>query len=393
MRLSPPPKVVSPPGSRTDRRGAEFPAHRTPDRGTPHRGAGYWITIAVFAVLVAVAIGVFVVLPDWVASRPTTTSAPEAAGARPERAERVERVPAGRPNDEAPEATRDPKPELTGQMVPPPEPIAEAPPYPPEPAPQRADQPAPPVEPASVPASRSPEPATPSGFSRAIAAGLAALDAGDLDGARQAFESAASISPGSTEATDGLSRVAAAEQLETIAEHRRRAGVFEAEEDWGRAKAEYAAVLALDPAIRFAQEGEARASERESATRALDEYLSRSDRLSTEAVLEEARDAVERARQIADPGPALTDRISRLEREIEIAATPVRVVLISDGLTEVLVYRVGRLGRFERRELDLRPGTYTVVGARQGYRDVRHQLRVAADGSTTPLTVLCEEEV
>ena len=226
-----------------------------------------------------------------------------------------------------------------------------------------------------------------------MAAGLAALDRGELATARQAFEKAASLSPGSSAPAEGLARVEAAEQLETIAAHRRRAETLEQQEDWGGARTEYAAVLALDPAIRFAQVGEARAAGREEAMKALDQYLSQPERLSTEAVLDEARSALDRAREIPDPGSRLSERIDRLAHQVELAATPVRVVVISDGLTEVLVYRFGKLGRFERRELELRPGTYTVVGTREGYRDVRHKLQVAADGSTTPLTVLCEEKI
>jgi len=47
---------------------------------------------------------------------------------------------------------------------------------------------------------------------------------------------------------------------------------------------------------------------------------------------------------------------------------------VSDNLTEVSVYRVGRLGRFTAQELLLRPGRYTVVGTREGYKDVRQEV-------------------
>jgi len=65
----------------------------------------------------------------------------------------------------------------------------------------------------------------------------------------------------------------------------------------------------------------------------------------------------------------------------------------SDELTEVTVYRVGRLGTFERQRLQLRPGTYTVVGSRRGYRDVRHTLVIVAGEIPNPLTVRCEERI
>ncbi len=76
-----------------------------------------------------------------------------------------------------------------------------------------------------------------------------------------------------------------------------------------------------------------------------------------------------------------------------MASAPVRVRLESDDETEVTVYTVGRLGTFRERELELRPGAYTVVGSRRGYRDVRHQLVVVAGQEPEPLVVRCEEKI
>ena len=74
-------------------------------------------------------------------------------------------------------------------------------------------------------------------------------------------------------------------------------------------------------------------------------------------------------------------------------SVPLRVELVSDGLTEVVIYRVGRLGTFERRRLELRPGRYTVVGTRDGYRDVRLELAIVAGEEPEPLVVRCEEKI
>jgi hypothetical protein len=71
----------------------------------------------------------------------------------------------------------------------------------------------------------------------------------------------------------------------------------------------------------------------------------------------------------------------------------VAVQLESDGETEVTVYRVGRLGRFQTRQLELRPGSYTVVGSRRGYRDVRRELEVAPGQSPPPLRIVCQEAI
>ena len=71
-----------------------------------------------------------------------------------------------------------------------------------------------------------------------------------------------------------------------------------------------------------------------------------------------------------------------------------RVTLESDNKTEVMVYKVGRIGTFLTKTLELRPGAYTVTGKRRGYRDVRIQL-VVEPGVIPgkPVIIRCEERI
>jgi hypothetical protein len=75
------------------------------------------------------------------------------------------------------------------------------------------------------------------------------------------------------------------------------------------------------------------------------------------------------------------------------AQTPQTVTLQSDGLTHVSIYHVGRLGQFTTQQLELSPGTYTVVGSRPGYRDVRQTLTVKPGSRQTTVDIRCEESV
>ena len=75
------------------------------------------------------------------------------------------------------------------------------------------------------------------------------------------------------------------------------------------------------------------------------------------------------------------------------AATPLTVQFVSDNATEVSIYRVGKLGSFATRDLNLRPGNYVAVGVRPGYRDVRLEFRVAPEIEQTPIVVRCEEPI
>ena len=94
-----------------------------------------------------------------------------------------------------------------------------------------------------------------------------------------------------------------------------------------------------------------------------------------------------------DIGPRLTGQRDELSRLLKRAATPLKVRIVSDNATEVSIYKVGRLGSFGERELELRPGTYVAVGSRPGYRDVRIEFRVAPEIEMTPVVVQSEEPI
>jgi len=226
-----------------------------------------------------------------------------------------------------------------------------------------------------------------------IGEGLAALDRGEYERAREAFLRAAELRPGSRESDEGLARVDAAIRGRTIARHQADAIAAEEAEDWSSAIASYEAALSLDPTLAFAVEGLDRSRSRAKLSDQIEYHLAHADRLQAPSVLEQASQVLDDARQIRHRGPALTLQIERLEKVIETASTPVTVELRSDNLTDVVVYQVGRLGSFSRQTLDLRPGTYTVVGAREGYRDVRLRLVVRHDQPTEPLVVRCEEKL
>ena len=96
------------------------------------------------------------------------------------------------------------------------------------------------------------------------------------------------------------------------------------------------------------------------------------------------------AGNVEPQGPKLAKRIQLLEQLVSIAKTPIKIILESDNLTHVAVYKVGKLGRFEAYELQLRPGSYTVVGARDGYQDIRQKIVVKPGRQPIRVSVKCK---
>ncbi|HEY7514121.1 MAG TPA: hypothetical protein VIC87_06565, partial [Vicinamibacteria bacterium] len=235
------------------------------------------------------------------------------------------------------------------------------------------------------------EPADP--WSAAISEGLQALDRRAYAEAREAFARAEAARPGTQAVADGRLRAEEGLKGASLAERRRLGAAAESAEDWRRAIGEYDAALGLEPTVAFALEGRSRAVLRSELDVRLDGYLRRRDRLSSEPVAREAEAALDRARELLPAGPRLTSQVRDLEGALVEARTPVPVRLLSDGRTQVTVLRVGPLGTFTEKALDLRPGSYVVVGTRRGYRDARRTLEVAPGRAPEPLLVKCDEAI
>ena len=230
-------------------------------------------------------------------------------------------------------------------------------------------------------------------FERAMSTGLARLEEQDFSAAAAAFERALAIRPNAQGALDGLQRVDQGRRLNRINLARIRGTAFEKQERWAEAAEQYTAALELDDTLVFAQEGLERANARADLGEKIALLVARPSRLFEPAVLADAVRLVDRGRAALPPKSALDDQLDKLANYIAQASTPIDVTLVSDGLTEVTLYRVGRLEPFERQRLALRPGDYVAVGSRNGYRDVRANFKLRPGRIPEPVVVACTDPI
>jgi aconitase B len=184
-----------------------------------------------------------------------------------------------------------------------------------------------------------------------------------------------------------------ATRLDDIAALEHEAANLAGTEQWDAAVETYGRILELDGNLDFAQQGLALAEERVKLHERLDAYLAEPDSLSADRTMQQATQLVVDITRMDDVGPRLAGQRDELARLLKRAATPLTVTLVSDAMTNVSIYKVGKLGAFAQTELELRPGTYVAVGSRPGYRDVRLEFRVAPEIEMEPVVVQCEEPI
>ena len=229
-------------------------------------------------------------------------------------------------------------------------------------------------------------------FASSMAQGFNALTRTDYKAARSAFESAGKLRPNAPDVVQALKQVEQDERTRTIAAKLDTARQFEAQEKWAEALQEYQGVVQLDNTVAAAAEGVARVRPRFELNQQLEIYLTQPERLFSAPVRSAAKDSLTRARSIPNPGPILTQQMSKLSDWLARAEVPVPVAFQSDNQTKVVIRRVAELGTFEQRSLELVPGSYTVVGTRPGYRDVRREITVLP-GAAPTLVIRCEEKI
>ena len=228
-------------------------------------------------------------------------------------------------------------------------------------------------------------------FDALLSQGYGAIDEGHLDVAKDVFTKALARRPGDRAASDGLAQVSQAGTLTRIERLQAMATRDEASEKWREAAAAYTELLTVDPTLKVAVDGAARAKTRADLDDRLEAALADAGKLSADGVYKSTVALYQEAVRVQQPGARLTSQLDRLESMLTIASAPVPVVLTSDNATQISLFQVGPIGAFSRKELSLRPGRYLVTGSRQGCRDIRVEIDVRP--AMEPVDVRCLEKL
>lgn len=230
-------------------------------------------------------------------------------------------------------------------------------------------------------------------YAAAMSRGLTHLAAGRTEPARVAFRDALALRPGSQEARDAIATLEQGQRASALQLLEARARSAEGDERWDAALAAWREALTLAPGLAAAREGIARSEARAELQRRIDALIQKPERLLDPAGRAAARAELATAAATGNPRQRLAASARELARLAAAAATPLRLRLESDGLTSVVIYRVGQYGTFAQRDVELLPGRYTVVGTRSGFRDVRMEVVLQPGSAPSALVIRCEEPI
>jgi tetratricopeptide (TPR) repeat protein len=222
---------------------------------------------------------------------------------------------------------------------------------------------------------------------------FAALKAENFAAARRSLQNLETLGLRRQEVEQAAALVVEGEIRAEIERLKTEAETYSYEERWQQAVETYRAILRLDPDLLFASAGRQEAASRAELDRSMSDAVARSHRLQDTTQRSAAARLLDYARRIEPQGPKLQGQIEALDTLLEKYRTPVTVTLESNNQTRVTIYHVGRISPFFTTEIDLKPGTYTLVGSRAGYRDVRMQITVSPDTGDNRYDIRCEDAI
>lgn len=167
----------------------------------------------------------------------------------------------------------------------------------------------------------------------------------------------------------------------------------EGKEQWRAARDAYKKALKLDNNMTFAKHGLARVNKRLTLLNDMQKRIDKPAIINSDAKEKAAKKLVSTARQLSPKGPRWLATIKKLEAAIALASTPLPLFINSDGETTIRVSTLGNIGKAHSKTLTLRPGRYTLIGSRRGYREVRQQIVLAPNTAMPQVTLICTDAI
>ena len=230
-------------------------------------------------------------------------------------------------------------------------------------------------------------------FIIAMSMGYQALENEKFNLAVKEFKKAVKIKPLDSSAYTGLTQAKSLSMQKTITIQLSKAASKETKENWKQASDIYKHVLTKNNSIIEAQLGLNRSLSRAKLSDNINKILAFPLRLSTTGVYRHAEKLLSEARKIKSAGPKHATQVSRLTKELDKSQINLIVQFRSNKSTNVTLLKNGILGFFNEKKISLKPGVYTVIGSRDGYRDVRIEFQVTPKVMPLSVEVICSEPI
>jgi len=230
-------------------------------------------------------------------------------------------------------------------------------------------------------------------FTPLIARGLEHVAQRKLSAARADYQQAKALNPKRAELrvlSQAINKLAINLDLSNAIAHGQQATRHD---NWRKAQNIYVTALKRHPDHKTLAEGLQLANKLVSLHAALDGYLQQPERLASDNVATAANDLLVQSRIFAANSPSLRQKSATLKKLLAAININIPVMVTSDNQTYILVRGVGKVGLTQARTIQLKAGTYTFEGLRDGYKSKLVRVRIPVGAASFSVEVICNERI
>ena len=230
-------------------------------------------------------------------------------------------------------------------------------------------------------------------FIEFMSEGFEAMDQNNFSSARKVFNEALKTYPERPDIYDALNQLESRESSFQIKERIKNAEANENLENWSEAKKEYEALLESDNSLVSLKARLINVRIRAELDEQLENLINNPLTLRSDELHQKAKKLLKTAQGINQRGAKLEKQIENVSKIIVQARNPIPVNFFSDNKTKVTIFKVGSLGLFQKRTIELVPGKYVALGQRIGFRDVRLDFAIEPNEVDKNISIMCVESI
>ena len=230
-------------------------------------------------------------------------------------------------------------------------------------------------------------------FLEFMSEGFEAMDQDNFSSARKVFNEALKTYPERPDIYDALNQLESRESSFQIKERIKNAEANENLENWSEAKKEYEALLESDNSLVSLKARLINVRIRAELDEQLENLINNPLTLRSDELYQKAKKLLKTAQGINQRGAKLEKQIENVSKIIVQARNPIPVNFFSDNKTKVTIFKIGSLGLFEKRTIELVPGYYVALGQRIGFRDIRLDFAIEPNEVDKNISIMCVESI
>ena len=230
-------------------------------------------------------------------------------------------------------------------------------------------------------------------FIEFMSEGFEAMDQNNFSSARKVFNEALKTYPERPDIYDALNQLESRESSFQIKERIKNAEANENLENWSEAKKEYEALLESDNSLVSLKARLITVRIRAELDEQLENLINNPLTLRSDELHQKAKKLLKTAQGITHRGAKLEKQIENVSKIIVQARDSIPVNFFSDNKTKVTIFKVGSLGLFQKRTIELVPGKYVALGQRIGFRDVRLDFAIEPNEVDKNISIMCVESI